>query len=79
MANLFEIIGQKEIALADANAEYAKLWGVLKQLNDGSLHVDDVVLFTDAAGRLGWKISKDEGEDFAPDAAPAPCALEPPR
>jgi hypothetical protein len=73
VANLAEIIGNKEVALADANAEYAKLWNVLKMLREGELQIDDVTLFTDAAGRLGWKIVRDD--ELAPDAAPAPGTL----
>ena len=56
--NLVSLIGQKEIQLANANAEYAKLWQVLKDLKEQKTSLDQVSIDVLANGQLSWSVQE---------------------
>ena len=56
--NLISIIGQKEVQLANANAEYAKLWQVLKDLKEQKTSLDQVSIDVLPNGQLSWSVQE---------------------
>lgn len=88
MANLIELIGQKEVALADmradadaalseSNSQYRKLWSVLWGVKEGTIQIKDVTLIQDANGNCSWAHVPEPSvdDDLAPDASSALSAI----
>lgn len=74
MVNPHELLGQKEVALAEAsnalaraNEEYKRLWEVIKAVKDGTIGIEQVELSLDAeTGGCGWKINEKLNDDDDP-------------
>lgn len=66
MANCVELLGQKEVQLAEAYEQYSALWHVLRRLKEGELCLDEVTVSTQPDGRQAWKIEPKaaDGADF---------------
>lgn len=54
--NYVEMIGLREVQLAHANAEYAKLWNLLNAIKENRKNIDQVTMSVLPNGQLSWSV-----------------------
>ena len=56
MANALELLGQKDLQLAEAHEQYEGIWNVLRRLKAGEIDLSQVEVGTNPAGQRTWKV-----------------------
>jgi len=54
-----ELLGQRDVELAQSHEDYSRLWQVFKAVKDGQITLDRVTLEVDQSGKLAWEVAAD--------------------